>query len=222
VRSITSESADPDAAYWTEQWLRYGGGGLDPLGERPVDYRARDRAEIAIARTPHLPAQGSVRTQIWARRASAMARSSELDDHLREVFELRRRLADRIERCSLALRGLGYQFDDRRGRYRGLPPLAWQDDQDDQDDERGLPSDESSSSGLTGAALRRRAEQILRVVEVPVTPAELVELLALEGVAVRGRPSHTLTNALRVSLARGDVERCGRGRYRWVPSRAVA
>ncbi len=156
-----------------------------------------------------------------------MARLNEVDEQLREAFEQRRRLADRIERCSLALRGLGYQFDHRRGRYRGLPTLAWLDEPADGND-AGSTQVEASAPGcapppriLGGAALRRMAEEILQAVDVSVSPAELVELLALAGVGVAGRPSRTLTNALRVSLARGDVERTGRGRYRWNPSRVV-
>ena len=154
-----------------------------------------------------------------------MARLSELDEHLRETFEQRRRLVDRIERCSVALRGLGHQFDHRRGRYRGFPRLAWLEDAGDRIDAASPQAEVSHSASadpapncLSGAALRHKAEEILRVVEVSVTPAELIELLALDGIVVAGRPSQTLTNALRVSLARGDVERTGRGRYRCVPS----
>jgi hypothetical protein len=235
-------SPSPDAAYWTERWLRVGRREADPLdgrasANRTIDRRARDRAEVAIVRTPHLPPQGPVRTQILARRASASARLGELDESLRDTFEQRRRLVDRIERCTRALRGSGHQFDERRGRYRGMRRVAWRDEQDQLVEEAlgvgragsiGATSVASTaaSSGtqptaLTGASLRRRAEELLQVLEVPVSPAELVELLALEGIAVPGRPSQTLTNALRVSLARGDVERCGRGRYRWAPSNAV-
>jgi len=174
---------------------------------------------------------------------------SELDALLRETFEQRRRLTDRIERCAIALRGLGHQFDERRERYRGMRRVAWRDEQDELIAERlrvvgastnpasanpastnGVSTSGGSPSGcpgthptvLTGASLRRKAEELLRVLEVPVTPAELVDLLRLDGITVAGRPSQTLTNALRVSTARGDVERTGRGRYRWVPSRAAA
>ena len=145
-----------------------------------------------------------------------------LDELLRETFEQRRRLVDRVERCSLALRGLGYQFDDRRERYRGFPQWPRLEGEVPSTDEGPPVVGTTASTGssplpaaLTGAALRGRAEEILRVIGEPVTPAELVEILALQGFAVAGRPSHTLANALRVSLARGEVERTGRGRYRW-------
>ena len=47
----------------------------------------------------------------------------------------------------------------------------------------------------------------------PLTTARLVELVEAEGFAFSGRPSKAVADALRWEIARGRVERTGRGRY---------
>jgi hypothetical protein len=47
----------------------------------------------------------------------------------------------------------------------------------------------------------------------PLTVSDLIGMLAADGIAVAGRPSKTISDALRWEVARGRVTRVGRGRY---------
>ena len=47
----------------------------------------------------------------------------------------------------------------------------------------------------------------------PLTVPEIVDALARRGAAVAGRPSKTVSDALRPEVRRGRVRRLGRGRY---------
>ena len=47
----------------------------------------------------------------------------------------------------------------------------------------------------------------------PLDLAELVSAMRAEGWAIRGRPSKTVSDALRWEIARGRAVRLGRGRY---------
>lgn len=49
----------------------------------------------------------------------------------------------------------------------------------------------------------------------PLTTARLVELVAADGFEVDGRASKAIADALRWEVARGRVERVGRGCYRF-------
>ncbi|OBH06431.1 hypothetical protein [Mycobacterium sp. E1747] len=47
----------------------------------------------------------------------------------------------------------------------------------------------------------------------PATVSEMVDLLGRQGFRVRGRPSKTVSDALRWEIARGRVRQLRRGRY---------
>lgn len=66
---------------------------------------------------------------------------------------------------------------------------------------------------LSGIDLRYLLTLILRGAGRPLTVAELIRAVERAGFAVHGRPSKTISDALRWEIARGRVERLGRGVY---------
>lgn len=71
---------------------------------------------------------------------------------------------------------------------------------------------------LRGIELRYVLVRVLQVVG-PCTVPELLAVLRYWGFTVAGRPSKTVSDALRWERQRGRVGRSGRGRYRlgWMP-----
>ncbi len=71
---------------------------------------------------------------------------------------------------------------------------------------------------LRGTELRYMLTRLIQLVG-PVTISQLLTQLADWGFTVEGRPSKTVSDALRWEVGRGRVYRCGRGTYRegWVP-----
>ena len=66
---------------------------------------------------------------------------------------------------------------------------------------------------LRGTDLRYTLTRLLQL-HGPATIAELIAMLNAEGFTVAGRPSKTVSDALRWEVGRGRVWRIGRSRYR--------
>lgn len=71
---------------------------------------------------------------------------------------------------------------------------------------------------LRGTDLRYALTRLIQLLG-PVTIPQLLAHLAEWGFVVGGRPSKTVSDALRWEIGRGRVYRCGRGTYRqgWAP-----
>lgn len=82
--------------------------------------------------------------------------------------------------------------------------------------DRGRPIGERVPNGLRGWELRWLLTLMLcdtgRVMAIP----EMVGRLERGGLVVAGRASQTVSDALRLEIAKGRVERVSRGRYRFV------
>lgn len=71
---------------------------------------------------------------------------------------------------------------------------------------------------LRGTELRYVLTRLIQLLG-PVTIPQLLAQLGEWGFTVEGRPSKTVSDALRWEIGRGRVYRCGRGTYRqgWAP-----
>ena len=71
---------------------------------------------------------------------------------------------------------------------------------------------------LRGTELRYVLTRLIQLLG-PITIPQLLVQLADWGFAAEGRPSKTVSDALRWEIGRGRVYRCGRGTYReaWAP-----
>ncbi len=179
--------------------------------------RAADRAEMAIRRPSRWPAWGVLRAELLVRRYVARRWLEETDRELASTLARRRLLIERIDACTLALAGT-------RGLGRRCLPLTSSDARvvrafAGSEDAGRLPAlaasedAEAAGEGLSGQALCRAVVDLVMAVDMPVELAEMQRLLALQGVTVAGRPSQTLSNALRHALATGELVRPHRGWY---------
>jgi len=66
---------------------------------------------------------------------------------------------------------------------------------------------------VSAHALRREAVALVLAADMPLDLSEIQRLLGLLGVTIAGRPSQTLSNALRPSVASGRLVRLQRGCY---------
>jgi hypothetical protein len=198
-----------EAEQWTQAWI-------DDWSGRPRDWtvegdrrpRALDITEVAIRRPSAFRATGEMLRRLIARRGWAQDRLAEVDRRLAVLVDERRALVARIEGCNLAIAGTGILG---AGHTSPVQRLA---------NRQFLPFDDPmppAASGLgvaSGHRLRVAIQSLLLATEQALTLVELERLLRLQGLAVGGRPSQTLVNALRPALADGTVVRTGRGSYR--------
>jgi hypothetical protein len=82
----------------------------------------------------------------------------------------------------------------------------------------------ASIASVAGRALRGRALRFVLVEELmnraEMTVAEMAATVAAQGYRLPGRPSKTISDALRWEVRRGRVVRLGRGRYRYATAPA--
>jgi hypothetical protein len=97
-------------------------------------------------------------------------------------------------------------IDDEPPNARNQPSSAWWDRPPQP------PLDPPSPMVLRGTLLRYVLIRLLQL-SSPLTIPQLVAGLQKWGFAVEGRPSKTVSDALRWERRRGRVERRGRGRY---------
>lgn len=71
----------------------------------------------------------------------------------------------------------------------------------------------TTREGIAGRELRYRLTMLLREAHRPLTVRELLETLDQADHAVAGRPSKTVSDALRWEIRRGRVVRVGRSTY---------
>ena len=194
------------ARYWARRWREDGlDGGPDWTVEGPGRPRVLDRAEMLIRRPPRLPPSGPLRDEILLRRRLAELDLERLDLELGSLLERRRHVTDRIEATTLALTGTA----------RILPVPSTSADTDG-------PTEcaQPDRSSLSGRELRRLAVGLVFAADKPLDLDEIRRLLALQGLAIAGRPSQTLSNALRPAVARGKLIRLAPGTY--APARVEA
>lgn len=72
----------------------------------------------------------------------------------------------------------------------------------------------TTSSKLAGRDLRYLLTVVLHQARRPLTVAELVVILERDGLRIAGRPSKTVSDALRWEVGKGRVVKIGRSTYR--------
>jgi hypothetical protein len=180
--------------------------GLDRRRPRPP--RALDAAEIRIRHPSPFPARGELRDQLAERRRLAELELADIDRELADVLARRRRMLERVDRCHVALAGTGEIVDPRTGQRLQRLPGRRPPRRDPQ------PTSESDAPTLvSGGRLCAAVRSILDAVGGPLDIPEIEHLLRLQGFAVPGRASHTISNAVRSALSDGSIVRLGRGRY---------
>jgi hypothetical protein len=197
-------------ARWTQQWLDvFAGRELDRTLEGKARPLALDRAEQAIDRPGAFAVTGDARDELVHRRCYAEERLAEQDRLLADLIDRRRGLIARIEACNLAIAGTGLlgtaSGTTRAQRLPHRRAVHFTDLMPPTNDTCTLPSPHD----LRGASL-----DLLRATGDTLDLRELERLLLLGGLAVAGRSSQTLANALRPALADGSVVRVARSRYR--------
>jgi hypothetical protein len=201
---------DPIERY-TQQWIDdFAGRGRDWTAEGHRRPLALDRAERAICDPGAFRVMGSARDELHRRRQFAEELLAGTDRELDELVARRLALAARVEACTVAIAGTGWIEAGRGASLRQrLPGRRAQPVPDP------MPSDEDRDATLlSGHPLRLEIEALLRSVRRPLGLREIERLLRFGGVVVAGRPSQTLTNALRPARADGSIVRVARGHYR--------
>jgi hypothetical protein len=201
---------DPIERY-TQQWIDDSAGDqLDWSVEGERRPLARDRAERSICRPGPFRVDGATRDELLRRRQFTEQLLTDTDRELDELVARRRALAARIEACTLAIAGTGWiEAGASRPRRQRLPGRRVRPVPDP------MPAvHPGESAPLSGHPLRLAVDALLQAIGRALDLREVERLLRLQGVVVAGRPSQTLTNALRPALADGSIVRVGRGRYR--------
>jgi hypothetical protein len=163
----------------------------------------RMRAESLIARPGTFGAMGELRDEVLALRRAAETVLAEADDELRRAADARLAAMARLRACNRALVGTG--------QVAGQQYLLRRSDAV----EDPLP-DPATLEVVEREELRELLVDLLCAMGRPVSVRELTRLLAAHGFTTSGRPSQTISNALRTAIADGDVERVARGSYRAV------
>jgi hypothetical protein len=153
----------------------------------------RMRAESLIARPGTFGAMGELRDEVLALRRAAETVLAEADDELRRAADARLAVMARLRACNRALVGTG--------QVAGQQYL--------------LRRSDAVEDPLPDPATLEVVD-LLCAMGRPVSVRELTRLLAAHGFTTSGRPSQTISNALRTAIADGDVERVARGSYRAV------
>jgi hypothetical protein len=171
----------------------------------PADQR-RLRAEGLVKRPGLIGATGDKRDAVLELRAEAEAALADADARLRAAADDRLAAAARIRACNRALVGTGLAADPRTGdvvQYLRRRSDSFEDPL----------VDPSTLEVLEGEELRDAVVGLLETLSRPATVAELARLLAAHGFRPRGRPSQSISNALRVEMRWSTVERVARGTY---------
>jgi hypothetical protein len=171
----------------------------------PADQR-RIRAENLVRRPGLIGATGNKRDAVLELRAEAEAALADADDRLRAAADDRLAAANRIRACNRALVGTGQVIDRRTGastQYLVRRSDSFEDP---------LP-DPAELEVVAGEELRDIVVGLLQTLSRPVTVAELVRLVAAHGFRPSGRPSQSISNALRVEMRWSTVKRVARGTY---------
>jgi len=186
--------------------------------ERGPDGRLRtlDFVEVSILRAPPFPARGEVRAELLARRAIAEDDLASSDRDLAALIDRRRDLVERIRGCNLALVGTG-EVRDREtgetlqvlGRWHKRIPFV---DPQPEPDGRSRPHGNRSMI-VSGSRLRIEVVALLRASARPLALPEIERLLRLGGFVPAGRPSQTISNAMRSAIRHGRVAIVERGVY---------
>lgn len=167
----------------------------------------RRRAEVLLRQPPLFGAIGEVREAVLELRAETERALADADERLRTAARDRRDARHRLRACDRALIGTGEVVDPRTG---GRRQYAFVDG--------GMTPDPVDQSGadveLSGVELRDALVELLVITGTPLSVKELHRLLVAHGVKVPGRPTQVISNALRVEVGRGRVERVGWGAYR--------
>jgi hypothetical protein len=140
-------------------------------------------------------ARGPVREGIEAIQAELVAQLHGIDAEVDRLVARRDTVVRDLRRCRDALGGIGTH------KYRRVP----------------LPGDVDAvprgTRAVRGSELRETLVVLLRAAGRPLSLSELYRTLLAHGRHVAGRPSHTLSNALRTAVANSDATRVRPGIY---------
>ena len=140
-------------------------------------------------------AHGVVKQDIEGIQADLIAELWGVDREVERLLRRRHEVVADLRRCRDALGGIGNKW------LRRIP----------------MPSDVDAepegTAPIAGSDLREMLVELLRSAERPLSLSELYRALLARGRRVAGRPSHTLSNALRTAVRYGDARRTRLGVY---------
>jgi hypothetical protein len=140
-------------------------------------------------------AHGFIKQDIEAIQAELLAELKTIDAELTRLLNRRHEVAHDLRRCRDAHGGIGHK------QLRRIPLPVEVDAQPE------------GTVAIEGSGLRETLIDLLRYAERPLRLSELYRALLAHGWHVEGRPSHTMSNALRTAVRRGDARRVTRGVY---------